>query len=96
MLTRVFWLLEEQTRYSLKPLLNQYLFPTPSTFARLDYRLRRAVLYPAELRVPAAAIGESVGGCNGICSPCSPKKIVAKFQRIDQRIDLGAGVIEPE
>lgn len=41
MLTRVFWLLEEQTRYSLKPLLKQYLFQTPSAFAGLDYRLRR-------------------------------------------------------
>ncbi|WP_299940979.1 hypothetical protein [uncultured Nitratireductor sp.] len=55
MLTRVFWLLEEQTRYSLKPLLNQYLSPTPSAFAGLDYRLRRAALYPAELRVLAVA-----------------------------------------
>ena len=54
MLTRVFWLLEEQTRYSLKPLLNQYLSPTPSAFAGLDYRLRRAVLYPAELRMREA------------------------------------------
>ena len=53
MLTRVFWLLEEQTRYSLKPLLNQYLLPTPSAFAGLDYRLRRAALYPTELRVLA-------------------------------------------
>ena len=57
MLTRVFWLLEEQTRYSLKPLLNQYLLPTPSAFAGLDYRLRRAALYPAELRVPKRASG---------------------------------------
>ena len=54
MLTRVFWLLEEQTRYSLKPLLKQYLFQTPTAFAGLDYRLRRAALYPAELRVLGA------------------------------------------
>ena len=56
MLTRVFWLLEERTRYSLKPLLNHYLFRAPSTFAGLDYRLRRAALYPAELRVPVGGV----------------------------------------
>ena len=56
MLTRVFWLLEEQIRYSLKPLLNLYLFPISSAFAGLDYRLRRATLYPAELWVQAEPV----------------------------------------
>ena len=51
MLTRVFWPLEERIRLSLKPLLNQYFFPTITTITGLDYCPRRAALYPAELRV---------------------------------------------
>ena len=51
MLTRDFRPLEERTRYPLKPLISHFLFPAPSNFTRLDIRLRRAALYPAELRV---------------------------------------------
>ena len=52
MLTRDFRRFEERTRYPLKPLFSHLLLPTPSTITRLDIRLRRAALYPAELRVP--------------------------------------------
>ena len=55
MLTRDFRLLEERTRHSLKPLFSNFLFPLPSATTRLDIRLRRAALYPAELRVPLGA-----------------------------------------
>ena len=92
MLTRVFWLLEERTRHSLKPLLNQFLFPAPSTFIRLDYRLRRATLYPAELWVPATAIAVTALGCNAK----SAEKFVTKLQCRNQSIHLCRGVIQPE
>lgn len=59
MLTRVFWLLEEQTRYSLKPLLNQYLLPTPSAFAGLDYRLGRDIVRP-QCDVVLASLGKGL------------------------------------
>ena len=49
MLTRDFRPAEERTRHSLKPLFIQFFLPTPRAIARLDIRLRRAALYPAEL-----------------------------------------------
>ncbi len=51
MLTRDSHRPEERTRHSLKPLFSHFFLPTPTTIARLDIRLRRAALYPAELRV---------------------------------------------
>jgi len=51
MLTRDFRRLEEQTRHSLKPLFSNFFLPRPPSIARLDFCLRRAALYPAELRV---------------------------------------------
>ena len=51
MLTRDFRLLEERTRYPLKPLFSHFFLPAPFAIARLDIRLRRAALYPAELWV---------------------------------------------
>ena len=51
MLTRDFRPLEERTRYPLKPLFSHFFLPAPFAIARLDIRLRRAALYPAELRV---------------------------------------------
>ena len=55
MLTRDFRRPKERTRHSLKPLFSHIFLPTPTTTARLDIRLRRAALYPAELRVPGAS-----------------------------------------
>ena len=51
MLTRDFRRPKERTRHTLKPLFSHIFLPTPTTTARLDIRLRRATLYPAELRV---------------------------------------------
>ena len=51
MLTRDFRRPKERTRHSLKPLFSHIFLPTPTTTARLDIRLRRAALYPAELWV---------------------------------------------
>ena len=55
MLTRDFRRPEERTRHPLKPLFSHFFLPTPTTIARLDIRLRRAALYPAELWVRAEA-----------------------------------------
>ncbi len=51
MLTQDFRLVKERTRYPLKPLFSHFFLPTPFAFARLDIRLRRVALYPAELWV---------------------------------------------
>lgn len=51
MLTRDFRRPKERTRHPLKPLFSHFFLPPPRGFARLDIRLRRATLYPAELRV---------------------------------------------
>ncbi len=51
MLTRDFRRSKERIRNSLKPLFSHFFLPAPSAFAGLDIRLRRAALYPAELRV---------------------------------------------
>ena len=56
MLTRDFRRPEERTRHPLKPLFSHFFLPTPTTIARLDIRLRRAALYPAELRVLRACL----------------------------------------
>lgn len=51
MLTRDFRRPEERTRHPLKPLFSHFFLPTPATITRLDIRLRRAALYPAELQL---------------------------------------------
>jgi len=51
MLTRDLYRSKERTRHPLKPLFSHFFLPTPETIARLDIRLRRAALYPAELWV---------------------------------------------
>ena len=51
MLTREFRRHEEQTRHSLKPLFSHFFLPTQPSITSLDFCLRRAALYPAELQV---------------------------------------------
>ena len=50
-LTRNIGSFEQRFRHPLKPLVRLLFLPAPFATARLDIRLRRAALYPAELRV---------------------------------------------
>ena len=65
MLTRDFRRPEERTRHPLKPLFSHFFLPTPTTIARLDIRLRRAALYPAELQV---RLLRDIRGCRKHCN----------------------------
>ncbi|MCG8444298.1 MAG: hypothetical protein MI753_01095, partial [Hyphomicrobiales bacterium] len=50
-LTRTSGQFEGQFRHQPKPLIQNLFLVAPLTITRLDIRLRRAALYPAELRV---------------------------------------------
>ena len=72
MLTRDFRLVEERTRYPLKPLFSHFFLPAPLAIARLDIRLRRAALYPAELRVPRLCSVPITKRCAGVQRKVGP------------------------